>query len=375
MPAPPPPPGSAAILSPGATIGILGGGQLGRMLALSAAQLGLNCHIFAPEADSPAFGVAARHTRAGYDDEVALASFASAVDVVTFEFENVPVSTVRFLEAHVPVRPGSKALGVAQDRLAEKQLARSLKASTAAFASVTSHAELVAALAVIGLPAVLKTTRLGYDGKGQAKLTAMAGSEAAWAAMRVQPAILEAFVGFRCEVSVVAARGLDGSFSAFDATENEHRHHILHRSMVPATLSRHCADEAAATTRRIAEALDYVGVLGVEFFVCTGDRGDTLVVNEIAPRVHNSGHWTMDGAVTSQFEQHVRAVAGWPLGSPALLGTGAEMLNLIGDDAADWQGILADPSARLHLYGKAEARPGRKMGHVNRLRTGLGSHS
>jgi 5-(carboxyamino)imidazole ribonucleotide synthase len=282
---------------------------------------------------------------------------------------------VRFLEAHVPVRPGSKALGVAQDRLAEKQLARSLKATTAAFASVTSHAELVAALAVIGLPAVLKTTRLGYDGKGQAKLTAMAGSEAAWAAMRGQPAILEAFVGFRCEVSVVAARGLDGSFSPFDATENEHRHHILHRSMVPATLSRHCADEAAATTRRIAEALDYVGVLGVEFFVCTGDCGDTLVVNEIAPRVHNSGHWTMDGAVTSQFEQHVRAVAGWPLGSPALLGTGAEMLNLIGDDAADWQGILADPSARLHLYGKAEARPGRKMGHVNRLRTGLGSNS
>lgn len=372
---PPPVFDNAVILSPGATIGILGGGQLGRMLALSAAQLGLNCHIFAPEADSPAFGVAKRHTCAGYDDEVALASFASAVDVVTYEFENVPVSTVRFLEARVPVRPGSKALGVAQDRLAEKQLARSLKATTADFASVTSHAELVAALAMIGLPAVLKTTRLGYDGKGQAKLTTMECSEAAWQAMRGQPAILEAFVRFRCEVSVVAARGLDGSFSAFEVTENEHRHHILYRSTAPANLSRQSADEAAAITRRIAEALDYVGVLGVEFFVCAKDGRETLVVNEIAPRVHNSGHWTMDGAVTSQFEQHVRAVAGWPLGSPALLGAGAEMLNLIGDEAADWQGILADPSARLHLYGKAEARPGRKMGHVNRLRTEPGSHS
>ncbi len=372
---PPPVPDNAAILSPGATIGILGGGQLGRMLALSAAQSGLNCHIFAPEADSPAFGVAARHTCAGYDDEVALARFADAVDVVTYEFENVPVSTVRFLEARVPVRPGSKALGVAQDRLAEKQLARSLKATTPAFASVTSHAELVAALAVIGLPAVLKTTRLGYDGKGQAKLTTMEGSEAAWQAMRGQPAILEAFVAFRCEVSVVAARGLDGSFKAFDVTENEHRHHILHKSVVPATLATPSADQAVATTRRIAEALDYVGVLGVEFFVCAKDGHETLIVNEIAPRVHNSGHWTMDGAVTSQFEQHIRAVAGWPLGSPALLGAGAEMLNLIGDEAADWQGILADPSARLHLYGKAEARPGRKMGHVNRLRTEPGSHS
>jgi 5-(carboxyamino)imidazole ribonucleotide synthase len=360
---------SAAILPPGATIGILGGGQLGRMLALSAAQLGLRCHIYAPEADSPAFDVAARHTCAVYDDEAALMAFADAVDVVTYEFENVPVATVRILEARVPVRPGSRALGVAQDRLAEKQLAQSLGAATAAFASVNSEAELVAALATTGLPAVLKTTRFGYDGKGQAKLMAMDGMQAAWQAMRGQPAILEAFVGFRCEVSVVAARGLDGAFSAFDVTQNEHRHHILHRSTAPAAIAPDCAREAVAITRRIAEALDYVGVLGVEFFVCAaGDGAETLLVNEIAPRVHNSGHWTMDGAITSQFEQHVRAVAGWPLGSPALLGAEAEMHNLIGDEAGTWASIVADPSARLHLYGKADARSGRKMGHVNRLK-------
>jgi 5-(carboxyamino)imidazole ribonucleotide synthase len=354
-------------LQPGDTIGILGGGQLGRMLALAAAPLGLRCHIFAPEADSPAFEVAAGHTRADYRDEAALAAFSAIADVVTYEFENVPVESVRFLERRVAVRPGAKALDVAQDRLKEKRLARDLGAMTADFAGVTSAEELAASVSQIGLPAVLKTTRFGYDGKGQAKIRKAAEIEAAHAAMKGQPAILEAFVPFEREVSVVAARGLDGAFVAFDVTENEHRDHILHRSLVPARVSAASAKTAVETTRRLAEALDYVGVLGVEFFITGTGRGEAVLVNEIAPRVHNSGHWTMDGATTSQFEQHIRAVAGWPLGSPKRLAPGAEMVNLIGDEADGWAQILARPGAHLHLYGKREARPGRKMGHVNRL--------
>jgi 5-(carboxyamino)imidazole ribonucleotide synthase len=352
------------MLAPGATIGILGGGQLGRMLALAAAPLGFRVHIFAPEADSPAFDVCFAYTCAAYRDETALAAFAGAVDVVTYEFENVPVETVRFLEERVPVRPGSTALAVAQDRLAEKRLARDLGAGTADFAAVDSLADLEAAVQRIGLPAVLKTTRFGYDGKGQAKLRGPADIPAAWAAMKGQPAILESFVAFACEVSVVAARAVDGAFAAFPVTENEHRDHILHRSVVPAAIAPATAAAAIAITHRIADALDYTGVLGVEFFV-TGD-GEVLV-NEIAPRVHNSGHWTQDGAVTSQFEQHIRAIAGWPPGSTALVGSGAEMVNLIGAEADAWAALAATPGARLHLYGKREARPGRKMGHVNRV--------
>jgi 5-(carboxyamino)imidazole ribonucleotide synthase len=351
------------VLKPGATIGILGGGQLGRMLALAAAPLGLRCHIFAPEADSPAFEVSAAHTIADYSDEAALKRFAAAVDVVTYEFENVPVEAVTLLEMLVPVRPGARALGVAQDRLAEKRLARVLGARTAGFAAVNSREELEAALADVGIPAVLKTVRLGYDGKGQAKIMLPRDADAAWAAMMGQRAILESFVAFDREVSVVAARGLDGTFVAFDVTENEHRNHILHRSVAPAALGEAAAQEAIAIAARIAEALDYVGVLGVEFFATT----DKLVVNEIAPRVHNSGHWTMDGAVTSQFEQHMRAVAGWPLGAATRLAPKVEMVNLIGDDAYGWRDILHAPDARLHLYGKTEVRTGRKMGHVNRL--------
>jgi 5-(carboxyamino)imidazole ribonucleotide synthase len=356
------------VLKPGDTIGILGGGQLARMLALAAAPLGLKCHIYAPEADSPAFDVAAARSVAGYRDEAALASFAASVDAVTYEFENVPVETVTFLETLRPVCPGSKALGVAQDRLNEKRLARELGAGTAEFAAVNDRAGLDAAIAAIGLPAVLKTTRMGYDGKGQAKILTIADIDEAYAAMKGQPAILESFVPFRAEVSVVAARGHDGRFVAFEVTENEHRHHILHRSVAPARVMPTTAEQAIAITGRIAAALDYVGVLGVEFFVIGEGEAERVIVNEIAPRVHNSGHWTQDGAVTSQFAQHIRAVAGWPLGSPALIGREAEMLNLIGDEAADYAAILADPSARLHLYGKSEARPGRKMGHVNRLR-------
>jgi 5-(carboxyamino)imidazole ribonucleotide synthase len=360
-------PFAGRVLKPGDTIGILGGGQLGRMLALAAAQLGLRCHIFAPEADSPAFEVSAACTVSSYDDRAALARFAGVVATVTYEFENVPVEAVTYLETLVPVRPGSKALGVAQDRLAEKQLARSLGAMTPDFAAVNSRADLDAAIAGIGTPAVLKTVRFGYDGKGQAKIMQPADAEAAYSAIKGQPAILEAFVSFRSEVSVVAARGIDGSFVAFDVTENEHQNHILHRSVAPARLRAAATRTAMDTTRKIAEALDYVGVLGVEFFVLELPRRDVLYVNEIAPRVHNSGHWTMDGAVTSQFEQHMRAVAGWPLGSARRLAAVAEMINLVGDDADGWRDILLDPSARLHLYGKAEARTGRKMGHVNRL--------
>jgi 5-(carboxyamino)imidazole ribonucleotide synthase len=359
-----------AALRPGDRIGILGGGQLGRMLALAAARLGLSCHVYAPEADSPAFAVSAARTVAAYDDEAALCAFAAGVQAATFEFENVPVETIRFLESLVPVRPGARALAVAQDRLAEKRLARALGADTADFSAVGNMDELKAALAAIGSPAVLKTVRFGYDGKGQARITTPEDAAGALMAMGGQAAILESFVRFSREVSVVAARGADGAFTAFDVTENEHRHHILHRSVAPAGISATTAAQAVAIAGRIAEALDYVGVLGVEFFVSDGPAGESLAVNEIAPRVHNSGHWTMDGAVTCQFEQHVRAVAGWPLGSPGRLAAQVEMINLIGEDAAGWEAILRDPAARLHLYGKAQMRAGRKMGHVNRLLPG-----
>jgi 5-(carboxyamino)imidazole ribonucleotide synthase len=285
---------------PGGILGILGGGQLGRMLALAAARLGIKAHLFAPEADSPAFDVSAARTCAAYGDEDALAAFADAVDVATYEFENVPVETVRFLEERIPVRPGSHALETAQDRLKEKRLARDLGAMTADFAGVSGRAELDARIAQIGLPSVLKTTRMGYDGKGQAKILTAADADAAFAAMKGADAILEAFVPFAFEVSVVAARGVDGAFAAFDVTHNEHRDHILHRSIAPAQVAPATAAQAIAITKAIAEALSYVGVLGVEFFVVIDEAGEHLRVNEIAPRVHNSGHWTMGGAMCAQ---------------------------------------------------------------------------
>ena len=353
---------SLTALPPGSTIGILGGGQLGRMLALAAGQLGLKCHIFAPEDDSPAFAVAAAHTVADYRNEAALAAFAKSVSAVTYEFENVAVEAVLFLEQHVPVRPGSKALDVAQDRLKEKRLARELGAMTANFAPVTTREELAQRIGEIGLPSVLKTTRFGYDGKGQAKIMTMADVNAAFMAMKGQPAILESFVNFKSEISVICARGVDGAFAAYEPTENVHRNHILHTSTVPAALDTELAVEAVYIAQRMAEALDYVGVMGVEFFV--GD--DVLYVNEIAPRVHNSGHWTQDACVVSQFEQHMRAVAGWPLGATQRH-SDVVMTNLIGDEAGSWLTLAAEPGAALHLYGKSDARPGRKMGHVNRL--------
>lgn len=356
-----------AAFPPGATIGVLGGGQLGRMLALAAGRLGFKCHVYAPEADSPAFEVAAGRTLAPYDDVATLERFAAVVDVITYEFENVPVETVAHLERLRPVRPGAKALAVAQDRLAEKRLARSLGAMTAEFAPVASLDALKARIGEIGLPAILKTNRFGYDGKGQAKILRPADIVPAYAAMGGREAILERFVPFEKEVSVVGARARDGAFAAFDVTENEHRRHILHRSTAPAGVTAAQAARAVSVAQAIGAALDYVGVFAVEFFVLPGGGDDAIYVNEIAPRVHNSGHWTLDGALTSQFEQHIRCVAGWPLGAPTRIASTVEMVNLIGDEAHDWARIAADPLAKLHLYGKLEAREGRKMGHVTRL--------
>jgi 5-(carboxyamino)imidazole ribonucleotide synthase len=349
-------------LPPGSTIGILGGGQLARMLALAAAPLGLKCHIFAPEADSPAFQVSAAQTIAGYDDQEALRAFAGSVDAVTYEFENVPVATVAFLETLVPVRPGSKGLGVAQDRIQEKTLARELGALTADFSAVSSLADLEKAVARQGVPGILKTTRMGYDGKGQAKVASAADVQAAWAAMKNQASIYESFVNFDCEVSVLVARDLNGKVACFDVTENVHRNHILHTSTVPARISPELAAEAVFVAQHMAEALDYVGVMGVEFFV----GADVLYVNEIAPRVHNSGHWTQNACVTSQFEQHMRAVAGWPLASTQRH-SDAVMTNLLGDESHKWAELASQLGTAIHLYGKAEARPGRKMGHINRI--------
>ncbi len=354
------------MIRPGSTLGILGGGQLGRMIAVAAAQLGLKTHIYAPDHNSPAFDVAAEFTVAAYDDEAALVGFAKAVDVVTYEFENVPSETAAILSAHAPLAPNAQALAVSQDRLLEKGFIAGLGIPVAPFAAFSDEAELAEALGRIGRPAVLKTRRFGYDGKGQVMIRPETDAAAAWEEVGRAPAILEGFVPFEREVSVVAARTASGAFAAYDLCANEHRRHILDRTRVPAGVSRETEAEAVAIARSIADALDYVGVLAVELFLVTGDGGERLVVNEIAPRVHNSGHWTLGGAATSQFEQHVRAVCGWPLGETARLGR-VEMRNLIGHDADEWERILAEPGAQLHLYGKAEARPGRKMGHVTRV--------
>jgi len=355
---------SGAALEPQATIGILGGGQLGRMLALAAARLGFKCHVLAPSPDSPAFDVVHRVTCADYNDTEALDRFAADVDVVTYEFENVPADTATFLSARVPVLPDPKILATTQDRLAEKTFVSGLGIGTAAFAPVGGPQELAAALERIGRPAVLKTRRYGYDGKGQAAIRNGTDPAAAWREVGAQPCILEAFVPFEREVSVVAARGADGSVECFDVTENEHRDHILKVSRAPATLSAAAAAEARRIAETIAQKFGYVGVLAVEMFVLAG--GGEILINEIAPRVHNSGHWTLDGASVSQFEQHIRAVAGWPLGKPVRHGR-VEMTNLIGDEVADYRRWLAVPGASVHLYGKAAVRPGRKMGHVTRV--------
>jgi 5-(carboxyamino)imidazole ribonucleotide synthase len=354
------------VLQPGATIGILGGGQLGRMLAIAAAELGLNCHIYAPEADSCAFAVARAHACAGYDDEAALARFAGAVDVVTYEFENVPAAAASFLAKRKPVLPDPSVLATVQDRLAEKNFVTSLGIATAPFAPAGDAAELATAIARVGLPAILKSRRFGYDGKGQAKIRTAADADAAWREIGAAPAILEGFIAFEREISVVAARARDGTVAAYEPIENLHRDGILRRSSVPAEIPAALGDQAIAIATKIAIALDYTGVLAVEMFVVNERGTPRLLVNEIAPRVHNSGHWTLDGTTASQFEQHIRAVAGWPLAAPRRLGR-VEMINLIGDEVNDWAKYLAAPGACLHLYGKGEPSPGRKMGHVTRV--------
>ncbi len=357
-------------IRPGATLGIVGGGQLGRMIALAAANYGLKVHVYAPDADSPAFDVAAAHTVASYDDAAALAAFADACDVVTYEFENIPHATAAILAEHATVRPSAHALLTTQDRLVEKDFVNGLGIPTAPYRAVDTADDLEAALDALGRPAILKTRRFGYDGKGQRTIRAGDDAAAILADFGGAPCILEGFVPFRREVSVVAARGPDGALAAYEPCENEHRDHILAFTRVPAPgLDPATAAAAETIARAIAEALDYVGVLAVELFEIEGAAGPArLVVNEIAPRVHNSGHWTTEGALTSQFAQAVRAVCGWPLGDTARTGgLHVEMENLIGDASERWPALLAEGSAHLHLYGKAEARPGRKMGHVTRL--------
>jgi 5-(carboxyamino)imidazole ribonucleotide synthase len=346
-------------LPPGSRIGILGGGQLGRMLAMAAARLGMRTHVFEPAPDACAGQVADALTTAPYEDDAALGAFAASVDVVTYEFENVPLRAIDAVARRAPVRPGRRALEVAQDRMAEKDFLRGIGLATAPYAAVGGPEDLAAALTRIGGAAILKTRRLGYDGKGQVRIASETDAAAAWEAVGAAPSVLEGFVVFEREISVIAARGLDGAVAAFDPGENEHEAGILRRTRVPARVPPAVAQEAVLIAGRILNALDYVGVIGVELFATPSG----LVVNEIAPRVHNSGHWTEAACLIDQFEQHVRAICGWPLGDGARH-SDAEMLNLIGDEAAVAP-TLHD--ARVHLYGKSEARPGRKMGHLTRL--------
>ena len=349
-------------LAPGSTIGILGGGQLGRMLALAAGQLGLKCHIFAPEEDSPAFQVSAAHTIADYHDFDALEEFAKSVDVVTYEFENVPGDTAAILEKLSVLAPSSPALKTAQDRIDEKTFLAGLGIPVAPFAAVDGEADLEDAIARIGRPSILKTRRFGYDGKGQSKIVEGTSAAAAWAEIGKAPAVLESFVSFNKEISVIAARGWDGAIAVYDVPENQHENHILKTSTVPAGISRATAEQARDMARTIIGALDYVGVMGIEMFVSS----TKLIVNEIAPRVHNSGHWTQDACVVSQFEQHIRAICGWPLGSTARH-SDVVMHNILGHESDNWAEFAGRFDVGVHLYGKTEARRGRKMGHINVL--------
>jgi 5-(carboxyamino)imidazole ribonucleotide synthase len=349
------------MIPPGETIGILGGGQLGRMLAMAAAQLGYRVHIYAPEADSIAAEVSAQFTCAAWDDAAAMADFAADCAVITYEFENVPVAPLAAL-AGKPLLPHPQALETAQDRLTEKRFVEKLGGRLARYAPVIGPEDLAIAIARIGAPGVLKTRRDGYDGKGQWRITAPEDADAL--ELPGQPLVYESFVRFNSEFSVLLCRSADGDIRFWDTPQNVHENGILARSNVPvAPMVMPQVVEARALATKVAIALDYVGVLTLEFFATP----EGPVFNEMAPRVHNSGHWTIEGAITSQFENHIRAICGLPLGSVALAAAGVEMRNLIGDTAQDWAQILSDPANHLHLYGKAAARPGRKMGHVTRL--------
>ncbi len=353
-----------APLPPNATIGLVGGGQLGRMSALAAARLGYRCHILAREADSPAAQVAAGVTLSDYADPASLRAFAAAVDVISFEFENVSADGLELLASLKPVRPVPAILRISQDRVAEKRFLNQAGVATAPWAAVATLAELQQAAARIGFPAVLKTTRYGYDGKGQARLHGPADLAPAFTALQPKPLILEGFVDFAAELSVVLARGADGTLSAFDAVENRHRQGILDLTLSPARVPPTIAEQAQTIACRTAIALGLVGLLAVEMFLAADGR---VLVNEIAPRPHNSGHWTIEACPASQFELHIRAIAGLPL-PPAVRHSDAVMKNLIGPEGlALWPAILATPGLIPHLYGKAVARPNRKMGHVTRL--------
>jgi 5-(carboxyamino)imidazole ribonucleotide synthase len=354
-------------LPPGATIGILGSGQLGRMSALAAARLGYRCHVYGPEPDAPANQVSAAATVAPYDDAAALTRFAEAVDVVTFEFENIPLATVEVLEKLAPLRPGAAVLSICQHRLREKEFCNAVSVPTTDYRAAEDVESLQRAVEAIGRPCILKSAELGYDGKGQVRIDPQTDLEAAWAAMRGHAAdatgIIEAIVPFRIEISVIVARSADGSLRTYVPVENRHRDHVLDETIIPANLPADLTDRAEAIARHLAKEMGLVGLLAVEMFVTHDDK---VLVNELAPRPHNSGHWTLDACVTSQFEQFIRAVAGLPLGSTDRL-CDAVMKNLLGDEAGDWLKILSEPGNKLHLYGKAEPRPGRKMGHVTRL--------
>jgi 5-(carboxyamino)imidazole ribonucleotide synthase len=348
------------------TLGILGGGQLARMLSIAAANLGIKTHIFCPEDDSPAFDVCASHILADYSDKTALQAFASKVDVVTFEFENVPTATIEHLQKQ-HIYPNARALATTQDRVVEKNFIASVGLKPAPFAVIDSLSDLEKALACIGTPSILKTRRMGYDGKGQAKILSAFEAAFAWQAIGEQAAVLEGFVSFSREISIIAARSRSGEVATYDVCENEHRNHILSRTTLPANITAKTAELARDAAIKIANALEYVGVLAVEMFVCGKGADEHLIINEIAPRVHNSGHWTIEGAKISQFEQHVRAVMGLPLGATETLGT-IEMQNLLGEDMHLAPSFLALKDAYVHLYGKKQARNGRKMGHVTFVR-------
>ncbi len=357
---------SGGPLQRSSVIGILGGGQLGRMLVMAAARLGFRTHVYSPPGDNPAFAVANDTTAAEFDDEIALKAFAGACDVVTYEWENVPVDTCDLIATVCPVRPGADVLRISQDRIAEKTFVSGLGIAVPDFHPVGSLAELEAAVDMIGRPAVLKTRRFGYDGKGQTRIMDDTPLADAWAAIDAQPAILEAFVPFDREVSVIAARGLDGAIAAFDIPQNQHENGILRSSTVPAQLKSRTATRAREIASKLLESLDYVGVMAVELFVTSAGGAESLTVNEIAPRVHNSGHWTEAACHVCQFEQHIRAVAGWPLGDTRRA-SDCVMENLLGDEIFACPELAALPGAVVHDYGKANSREGRKMGHVTRL--------
>lgn len=351
------------MIPPGSVIGIMGGGQLGRMLSMAAARMGYHVHIFTPEAGAPASEVSRRTTRSEYSVKQELEAFAEAVHVITFEFENIPSESLKLLALHKPVHPSPEILMMSQNRLREKTFARGLGIHTAPFQAARSLEELKLAVEIIGFPCIVKTTELGYDGKGQATLKDASRLKEIWEQLNTPEAIVEGFVDFSMEISVIVARNAQGEIKMYPPVQNIHKNHILHETLVPAPIKLEVKEQALAMARMFAEKTRLVGLLAIEMFVT---RNGDVLLNEIAPRPHNSGHWSMDGARCGQFEQAIRAVCNLPLGDPTPLGS-ARMLNLIGNDVLHWPDYVKDPNAHLHLYGKTEVRPGRKMGHVNYL--------